>query len=175
MKIKIRKETPEDYEQVFLLVEQAFREMEFSNLDEQFQVERLRKSEAFIPELSLVAETEGKIVGHILLTRMAINNGSERFPVLGLAPVSVLPAFQRLGVGGSLIEEAHRVALNLGYTSVVLVGHPGYYPRFGYKRAGGFGLRFPFEAPDECCMAVELAEGALDGVWGMVEHPKEFF
>jgi predicted N-acetyltransferase YhbS len=175
MDIIIRQETPSDYQSVFSLTEEAFREMKFSKQDEQFLVERLRNSEAFIPELSLVAEVDGLIVGHIMLTKMTIMSDDRGYPTLGLAPVSVLPSFQCQGIGSSLIREAHRIAKIMGYESVVLIGHPTYYPRFGYRVAGNYGISFPFEAPAECCMVAELVEGALESVSGLVLHPKEFY
>lgn len=108
--------------------------MEHSDHQEQFLVERLRKSDAFIPELSLVAEDEkGTIAGHILLTKLSIENDSETYESLALAPVSVKPEFQNQGIGGQLIREGHRVAQRLGYQSVILIGHENYYPKFGYK------------------------------------------
>lgn len=175
MEITIRQETPNDYVQVYKVVRQAFSEMELSNGDEQDLVERLRGSEAFVPGLSLVADVGGIVVGHILLTKLVVNNGREKFDLLGLAPVSVLPEFQKKGVGSKLISASHRIALDLGYDAVVLIGHPDYYPRFGYRRADEFGIEFPFEAPADCCLVAELTEGAMAGVSGMVEYPKEFF
>lgn len=175
MTLLIRQETPDDYTTVFSLTEEAFREMKFSKQDEQFLVERLRTSEAFIPELSLVAELDGQVVGHIMLTKMTIRNDDKGYPALGLAPVSVLPAFQCQGIGSSLIKEAHRIAKEMGHVRVVLIGHPAYYPRFGYRVAGKYDISFPFEAPAECCMVAELVQGALEGVSGLVEHPKEFY
>jgi predicted N-acetyltransferase YhbS len=114
-------------------------------------------------------------VGHIMLTKMTIRKDENGYPTLGLAPVSVLPAYQCQGIGSSLIREAHRIAKEMGYESVVLIGHPTYYPRFGYRVAGNYGISFPFEAPAECCMVAELVEGALEGISGLVEHPKEFY
>jgi predicted N-acetyltransferase YhbS len=171
----IQQEQPADYPAVFALVEEAFRDLEISDHTEQFLVERLRKSDAFIPELSLVAEEEGKIVGHILLTKLKIRDGQQEFESLSLAPVAVLPNHQRQGIGAMLIEEAHRVARNLGYTSVILVGHENYYPRFGYKRASTFGISFSFEVPDANAMAVELTENGLAGIRGTVVYPSAFF
>ncbi|WP_299990464.1 N-acetyltransferase [uncultured Pontibacter sp.] len=175
MPIQIRQEQPADYPAVFALVEQAFRELEISDHNEQFLVERLRQSDAFIPELSLVAADSGKIVGHILLTKLKIRSRDQEFRSLSLAPVAVLPAYQRQGIGGMLIQHAHQVARQLGYTSVILVGHENYYPRFGYKRASTFGITFPFEVPDANAMAVELVTNGLQGVSGEVVYPKEFF
>lgn len=145
-----------------------------SDHKEQFLVERLRKSSAFIPELSLVAEIGNKIVGHILLTKLKIKNDQNEFDSLALAPVSVLQEYQGKGVGKMLIEQAHKEAKRLGYKSIVLLGHEKYYPRFGYQQADKFGIKLPFEVPKENCMVIELMEGGLNGVRGTVEYPKEF-
>ncbi|MFZ4929874.1 GNAT family N-acetyltransferase [Chryseobacterium sp. Mn2064] len=171
----IRQEDEKDYRQVFELTEEAFRDMEHSDHQEHFLVEKLRKSEAFIPELSLVAEDEnGKIAGHILFTRIQIVNGSESFESLALAPVSVKPEFQNQGLGGQLIREGHRIAKELGYQSVILIGHEKYYPRFGYEKTSNFGISFPFEIPEENGMAIELIKDGLKNKKGMVKYPKEF-
>ena len=106
----IRQETKNDRTNVFNVIESAFKDAEFADNTEQFLVERLRKSVAFIPELSMVAEIDGKIVGHILLTKLKIKNKSTEFDSLALAPVSVLPEFQGKGIGGKLILESHKKA-----------------------------------------------------------------
>ncbi|WP_317207777.1 MULTISPECIES: GNAT family N-acetyltransferase [unclassified Chryseobacterium] len=109
--ITIRQEEEKDHKEVFELTEGAFREMEHSDHQEQFLVEKLRKSDAFIPELSLVAEDEnGSIAGHILFTKIKIVNDKESFESLALAPVSVKPEFQNQGIGGLPIREGHRIA-----------------------------------------------------------------
>jgi predicted N-acetyltransferase YhbS len=170
----IRQEKEKDLKDVFCLIEKAFKKEQFSDGQEQFLVERLRKSTAFIPELSLVAEVEGEIVGHILLTKLKIKNETNEFDSLALAPVSVLPEFQGKGIGGELIMKAHSKAKELGHKSVVLLGHANYYPRFGYEQANKFGIELPFDVPKENCMVIELKENGLKGVRGMVEYPKEF-
>lgn len=175
MKIIIRQEKTEDYKQVFNLVEKAFKDQPYSDGDEQLLVERLRKSDSFIPELSLVAEIDKNIVGYILLTKLKIIDGEKEYATLSLAPVAVLPGYQKMGVGKKLILEAHKRAVDLGHESVILVGHENYYPKFGYKLAKSFNLTFPFEAPDINCMVIELKENALHGIKGMVTYPKEFF
>ena len=174
MEIIIRKEEPKDYKEVFKLIEKAFESEQMSNHKEQFLVERLRKSNAFVPELSLVAEIENKIVGHILLTKLKIKNGQDTFDSLALAPVSVLPEFQGKGIGGKLIIKSHKTAKELGYKSIILLGHEKYYPKFGYKQADRFDIELPFEVPKENCMAIELVENGLNEVSGIVEYPKEF-
>ena len=99
----IRKEEPRDYEAVYFIVKNAFESAEHSDGTEQNLVTALRKGDAFIPELSLVAEIDGKIVGHILFTRATVGKDT----VLVLAPLSVLPEYQRKGIGISLIKEGH--------------------------------------------------------------------
>lgn len=175
MNINIRQEEPSDQPAVFKLIEAAFREEPMSDHTEQFLVERLRRSSAFIPELSLVAVEGSKIVGHILLTRINITNGAEEFDSLALAPVSVLPGYQRQGIGSRLIEKAHEIAAGLSYKSVILIGHENYYPRFGYRPASQFGIQLSFGAPDANCMAIELVENGLAGVRGTVVYPPAFF
>lgn len=173
--ITIRQEEEKDYKEVFKLTEEAFRDIEHSDHKEHFLVEKLRKSEAFIPELSLVAENgNGILAGHILFTKLIVENGSETFESLALAPVSVKPEFQNQGVGGLLIQEGHRIARKLGYQSVILIGHENYYPKFGYKKTSNFGISFPFEIPEANGMAVELVKDGLKNRKGMVKYPREF-
>ncbi|WBV58409.1 N-acetyltransferase [Chryseobacterium daecheongense] len=170
----VRQELEKDYPQVFELVEQAFKNAEHSDHQEQFLVEKLRKSDAFIPELSIVAEIENEIVGHILFTRLSVKNNDKAFNSLALAPVSVKPQHQGQGIGSQLISYGHKIARELGYESVILIGHEKYYPRFGYKKTSNFGISFPFDLPEENGMAIELIPDALKNVTGIVTYPKEF-
>lgn len=174
MEVKIRQEKESDHKAVFNLIVQAFKNEELSDHKEQYLVERLRKSDAFIPELSIIAEINNTVVGHILTSKVKIKNPSNVFESLALAPVSVLPEFHGKGIGGKLINETHRVAKKLGFQSIILLGHETYYPRFGYTRADKFGIKFPFEVPPENCMAIELVEEGLKNVSGTVRYPKEF-
>ncbi len=170
----IRQEIDKDFKNVFNLIEKAFRTEVYSDHKEQYLVERLRNSEAFIPELSIVAEIDGKIVGHILVTKLKIKGKFNEFDSLALAPISVLPEFQGKGIGGKLILESHKKAKELGHKSIVLFGHEKYYPKFGYKQADKFGIELPFKVPKENCMVIELIENGLNGISGIVEYPKEF-
>jgi len=173
--INIRKETPEDYSRVIGLTEKAFESLEISDHNEGKLVDKLRKAPAFIDELSLVAELNGQVVGHILFTPIVIDNGEQQFHSLVLAPVSVLPEFQKMGIGGQLIRAGHQKAKELGFQSAILLGHPEYYPRFGYKPASTWGIKTHYELPsDDVFMAVELTDGTLTGVSGMVVFPPEF-
>lgn len=164
-----------DYPAVFTLIKSAFEDELYSDHREQFLVERLRNSEAFVPGLSLVAEMDGQIVGYILLTKIRIVNSNVQRTSLALAPIAVLKKYQGKGIGGELIHEAHRRAKQLGFDSVILLGHQNYYPKFGYKMIKNFGIELPFDAPDKNCMATELVENALKDVTGLVEYPKEFY
>ena len=175
MQINIRQENESDYAAVFDLIEKAFKNEVYSDHQEQLLVERLRTSSAFIPELSLVAEIDKQVIGHILLTKIKIKRAEKSFGSLALAPVSVLPEFQKKGVGGQLIIVAHEKAKALGHHSIILLGHQDYYPKFGYSQADKFGIELPFDVPKENCMAIELTKHALKTVSGVIEYPKEFF
>lgn len=173
--VAIRKETPADYDLVVELTEKAFETMEFSDGTEGRLVDKLRRARTFVSELSLVAELNGQVVGHILFTPIRIENDREQFDSLALAPVSILPGFQNQGIGSQLILAGHQKARELGFKSVIVLGHPEYYPRFGYRPASFWQIEAPFELPsDEVFMALELTEGALTGVSGMVRYPPEF-
>ena len=114
-------------------------------------------------------------VGHILLTKIEIVASDGRsWPSLAVAPLSVLPGFQRMGIGGMLIREAHKRAAKLGYSTAVLLGHKDYYPKFGYKKASLFGIKFPFDVPDDYCMVVELQKEGLKKIHGTVHYPDAF-
>lgn len=169
MEINIRQETPADYDAVYRLVKEAFATADHSDGDEQDLVVRLRKSEAFIPELSLVAEADGVLAGYILLTKIGVGEETE----LAAAPLAVAPAFQRKGVGSALIREVERAARELGYRYIVILGSPAYYGRFGYRPAVEYGIRPPFPVEPEYFMARLLLPGAekLDGT---VRYAPEF-
>lgn len=172
--MEIRQERPEDFSALATLIQAAFKHDVFSNQQEHRLVEDLRKSEAYIPELALVAEENGLLKGHILLTKIVIRDGEVDHPSLALAPVSVHPSYQRQGIGQRLIETAHERARGLGFSAVILVGHADYYPRFGYRPTVEFGIQLPFPAPEENCMALELVEGSLKDVQGMVIYSAAF-
>lgn len=168
--IIIRQETKLDYIQVFELIKNTFKNAEHSDGNEHYLVERLRKSESFIPELSLVAEYNKKIIGHILFTEVKVGNTTQ----LALAPLTVLTDFQRRGIGKTLIKEAHRIAKNIGYEYSILLGYMSYYPRFGYIPAIKFGIQCPFDVPSEFFMALNL-QGKSTMLNAIVEYPPEFF
>ncbi len=173
--ITIRSERQGDLPVILDLVEKAFEYVEESDHQEQHLVERLHGLDTFIPGLSLVAVNgEGNIVGYILLTKVKIVSADSTTVSLAVAPLAVHPAYQNNKIGGMLIEKAHKAARAMGYGSAVLLGHKDYYPRFGYRKAIDRGIRFPFDAPQECCMVIELLHDALSGVTGTVRYPECF-
>ncbi|HEX5555642.1 MAG TPA: N-acetyltransferase [Chitinophagaceae bacterium] len=175
MEIKIRKEGKQDFKAVFELIQNAFESEDLSDHKEQYLVERLRSSDAFIPELSLIAEVDNQVVGYILLSTINIIDANKNgYISLALAPIAVLPEFQRKGIGEKLIKTAHAKAKELGFRSVVLLGHENYYPRFGYKLTKEFGIKLPFDVPEANCMAIELTENGLQNISGVVQYPKAF-
>lgn len=174
MNVAIRQEQTQDHDRVYRLVLDAFSQAEHTDGHEQDLVVRLRGGAAFVPELSLVAEVEGQLVGHILFTRAVVRDGARDHATLVLGPVAVVPGFQRRGIGARLVEAGHRVARDLGFASSVLVGHPTYYPRFGYRPAESFGIVTHLELPPGVFMACELRPGGLAGVSGKLVYAPEF-
>lgn len=175
MEINIREELEKDYEVVERLTEEAFKSAEHSDGTEHLLVNRLRKSDDFIKELSLVAEDNRKVIAHLMLTKAKINNGDMSVETLALAPVSVIPEYQGKGIGSKLINIALESARRLGYKSVIVLGHDKYYPKFGFVPASKYEIKAPFDVPDEAFMVKELNDGSLIGVSGIVEYAKEFF
>lgn len=165
----IRPEDPEEFLRIYDLVKIAFQTAKVSNGKEQDFVNQLRSSGNYIPELALVAEENGQLVGHIMLTRTYIDNGGNRFEILLLAPVSVALEYRNRGVGSNLIKEGFRLAGEMGYTSVIVVGDPAYYHRFGFKASVEFGIKNINNIPNEYVMVCELVPGALKGVSGTVD------
>ncbi|GIP26475.1 N-acetyltransferase [Paenibacillus sp. J23TS9] len=171
MNMIVRQEKAEDVNEVYHVVQKAFENADYSDHDEHNLVNRLRNSPNYIPELSLVAKYEDKIVGYILFTEIKVGDKT----LIALAPVAVLPEMQSKGIGKLLIMEGHKIAALLGYKGSVVLGHDKYYPKFGYKKASLYGIEAPFEVSDDHFMAVELIDGGLTDVHGVVEYAKEFF
>lgn len=167
--ISIRPEKPEDFAAIYEVNIDAFGQANEARL-----VDDLRKSSAFVPELSLVACEDDRIVGHILFSRITIEKENRSFSALSLAPMAVSPGFQRQGIGSQLVREGLRRARSLGHRVVVVVGHPNYYPRFGFSSARAKGLEAPFSVPDEAFLVLELSDGALHDVSGIVKYPSAF-
>ncbi|MEG0503363.1 MAG: N-acetyltransferase [Raoultibacter sp.] len=156
--ISIRQEKPSDYEAIYELILAAFATAEEADGTEQDLVVKLRKGDAYIPELALVAVEDDVIVGHILYSKIRIGDSRS----VALAPLSIAPAHQKLGIGTALMQEGHRLAAELGYEFSVVLGSDCYYPRVGYRPASEFGIVPPFDVPEKNFMAMALQPGAVE-------------
>lgn len=165
----IREENKSDFNEVYSLVKSAFETAEHCDGNEQDLANSLRNSDAFVPELSLVAEIEGKLAGHIMFTEAKVGEDI----VLVLAPLSVLPKNQKQGVGTALMKEAHKIARELGYQYSLVLGSEKYYPRVGYTPAEEFGIEVPEGIPSANFMAMKLQPNAMS-IKGKVIYAKEF-
>ncbi len=168
MKVTIRKEEEKDYKRVHEVSCLAFQQENESKL-----IEKIRKGKNFIPELSLVVEIDDEIVGHILFSRIKII-GDLVYDSLALAPMAVIPEFQKRGIGSKLVKKGIEKAKELGFDSIIVLGHKEYYPKFGFQRASKWNIKCPFEVPDEAFMAIELTKKAFEGKAGTVKYPDEF-
>lgn len=148
----IRQATPKDFDAIYSLVKTAFQTAKVSDGGEQDFVLKLRKG-SYIPELELVAEEDGVLIGHIMLTGASIRENSGCFGTLLLAPLSVALEWRAKGIGAALIREALAKAAALGHSSAVLIGDPGYYGRFGFHSAAS--ISYP-GVPGEYTLACEL-------------------
>lgn len=165
--ILIRPEQTADRRTVEELTREAFWNVHVPGCNEHLLVHKLRDHEDFIPELDFVAVVEGKLVGNIMYSRAKVidTDGCEH-PVLTFGPVSVLPEYQKRGIGAALIEHSCRAALALGYESILIYGDPQYYCRFGFRPAEAFSVTNAEGRFHPALQALELKAGALTGVRG---------
>jgi len=125
------------------------------------------------PVVSLVSETEGAIVGHIMFSPVSLH-GHPELKIMGLAPMAVTPEHQRKGIGSSLVRAGLEQCRRLGCGAVVVLGHPEYYPRFGFLPSARFGIGCEYEVPEEVFMVVELQPGYLSGASGEIKYHPAF-
>ena len=123
--------------------------------------------------VALAAVSDNKIVGHIMFSPVTITLAPKAFRAVGLAPLSVLPEFQRQGIGSMLAREGLKKCAEAGFEIAVVLGSSHYYPRFGFSRASFYGLGNEYDT-DEHFMAIELKNGTLDKVSGTVQYSPEF-
>lgn len=168
--LEIRPERPGDEEAIAEVNRRAFEGEEEVGI-----IEAVRGSEYFIPELSLVAEQDGRIIGHIMfsiITLVRFDRPAEK--ILSLAPMAVDPEMQKKGAGSALVKAGMKKAAELGHMVVVVIGHPEYYPRFGFRQARSIGYDIGMEVPDAAFMVAGLQPDALQDAGGMVQFSPAF-
>lgn len=168
MDLRIRQTVPDDFPEVYQVIKTAFETAEHSDGDEQNFAVRLREGETYIPKLDLVAVSDGIITGHIMFTRTYVTkpDGSNVITLM-VAPLSVLSAYRNKGIGRSLMQEGIRIAKQMGYTSVFLLGNPEYYKRLGFHPAAEYGIRHE-SFPAQYVQVNEFVPGSLDDVSGYI-------
>ena len=169
--INIRQETPADYYAVEVLTREAFWRGFWGKgqtiCNEHLLVHKLRNVEAFIPELSLVAEIDNKIVGHIIYSKSkVVDNSGVEHELLTFGPLSTHPEFKWRGIGQALMNHSFEKARGLGFRAVIIFGYPDYYPKVGFLPAGEFGITTAWGTTFDAFMAKELYPNALDGING---------
>ena len=165
--LTVRAETDEDRAAIYAVNEAAF-----GRPDEARLVDALRR--AARPYVSFVAADGGRVVGHILFSPVTIESGGAASAAMALAPMAVLPELQNQGVGSRLVGRGLDECRRLGHALVFVVGHPAYYPRFGFEPARPKGFTCEFPVPDEAFMVAELSPGAAAGRGGLVRYRPEF-
>lgn len=169
MAVKIRPETPEDEKEIYLLIKRAFETADVKDGDEHDYAFGLKKSAKYIPELSLIAEIEGKPAGHIMLTRTSLTTSNGVEEVLLLSPLSVLLEYRNRGIGKMLITKSLDRAREMGFQAVFLCGNPNYYQRMGFRKAAAYGIKSRDPIPEDFVLALELTAGSLANRSGIVE------
>ncbi|MGQ0569035.1 MAG: GNAT family N-acetyltransferase [Armatimonadota bacterium] len=162
----IRAEEKNDQAAVYAVNASAFETQAEANL-----VDALREHAQ--PIVSLIAEDNGTIVGHIMFSPVSLPD-SPSLRIIGLAPMAVAPEHQRKGIGSALVRDGLEQCKQLGFGAVVVLGHPEYYPRFGFLPSVRFGIGCEYEVPQEAFMAVELQPGYLSGVSGKIKYHAAF-
>lgn len=164
--MEIRNEENQDWSGVQAVNEAAFGAPAEANL-----VALLREKAHSL--ISLVAVEESMVVGHIMFSPVVLS-GHFKLKIMGLAPMAVLPAYQRKGIGSALVQAGLEHCKEFGFGAVVVLGHPAYYPRFGFSPAINFGISCEYSVPDEAFMLVELLPGFLKGASGKIEYHPAF-
>ena len=164
----VRPVTSADYSIVYNLIQTAFLTAEHTDGDEQNFAVNLRNSENYIPELDLVVELDGQLVGHIMFTEIFVTKpDGSRYEALMVAPLSVLLEYRSMRIGSKLVEEGCRIAECMGYKAAFLLGAPNYYQRFGFKPTHVYGISHE-SYPAEYLMVKELVPESLNGITGVV-------
>jgi putative acetyltransferase len=163
----IREEKPSDIDNIREINSEAFETIAEANL-----VDALRTSGC--TRISLVAETENGLVGHILFTPVDLSGCENNLKMMGLAPMAVKSQFQNKGIGSKLVQEGLKRCQFSGYDAVVVLGHSDYYPRFGFEPAVRFCIKSEYEVPDDVFLIIELKPNTLTGYKGVIKYQDEF-
>lgn len=175
MDIKIRLETEQDYKETETVTREAFWNVYRPGCIEHLILSRLRKSDAYVKELAVVACLEGKIIGHAMCTKAEVRGlHGEKTEVLCLGPISVLPEYQRKQVGSALVDNLLERAKEFQYSAVFLYGTPDFYHRFGFQPAKQFGVATSGGDNFEAFMALPLKPDGLSGVKGRLYENEAF-
>lgn len=175
MNLTIGPENERDYEEVENLTREAFWDVYKPGCDEHLLAHKLRKIPAFIPELDYVAVLGSRIVGNIMYSRAKVVDGAaNEHEVIIFGPLSVLPGYQKKGIGSALVNRTKTLAKELGYRGIVIYGNPAYYHRFGFVNAGDFKITTADGVNFEEFMALELYPGALHGIAGKLHEDRVF-
>ena len=165
--MNIREEKPSDIEKIWEVNTDAFGTKDEANI-----VNALRSSGCAY--ISLVAETEDKVVGYILFTPVELSGNQNNLKIVGLAPMAVSSQYQNKGIGSKLVKAGLERCKSLGYDAVVVLGHPNYYPKFGFIPSVEFGIKSEYEVPDEVFMILELVQGVLKNHKGIIKYHEAF-
>lgn len=175
MTISIRLEEERDYGKVEHLTREAFWDLYHPGCCEHLIVHKIRKSPAFVKELDHVACRDGDVVGNIVYSRAKVVNGENgEFEVLCMGPLAVLPSFQGQGIGSLLMNRTIGRARELGFKAILIFGNPKYYQRFGFVNAKKYGITTASGENFDAFMALELFDGALDGITGKFFEDRVF-
>ena len=179
--VTMRRPTPDELPQIERLTYRAFQTFTFPDgsrpekITEHYLAHILPHHPDFVPELHLVAEAEGRLVGDIMYTRgQVVRPSGETLPVLSFGPLSVVPDWQKRGTGNLLVRETLQKARTMGHGAVIILGHPGYYQRFGFLPAREYGLTLPGGAAFDPFMALELLPGYLGQAGGVFHESAAF-
>ena len=170
MEISLRLETENDHRIVEELTREAFWNVYIPGCDEHLLIKNLRKTKKFMPDFDFVAEHDGKIVGNIVSMEASVRNGGREYPVLTFGPVSVLPEYQKSGVGSKLVRHTIQLAKEMGYKAIIIDGDIEYYGRFGFKVSREFRITNKEKKYPAALLVLELYPHALDGIEGVFDE-----